>query len=110
VAVIGDRRKFLVALIVPAFEALADWAHRRGIADVTPAGLVKNPEVRKKYHEIVEKFNSEFGRVEQIKEFALLDVPFTQESGELTPTLKVKRRVVEQKYRDVIESLYLKEN
>ncbi len=110
VAVIGDRRKFLVALIVPAFEALSDWAHRRGIADVTPAGLVKNPEVLKKYHEIVGKFNSEFGRVEQIKEFALLDVPFTQESGELTPTLKVKRRVVEQKYREIIERLYLKEN
>jgi len=106
IAVIGDRRKYLVALIAPNFDALSEWASRNSITDMDHGSLVKNPAVIAKYREIIEGFNVEFGRVEQVKQFALIEQPFTQETGELTPTLKVKRRVIEKKYSDVIETLY----
>ena len=106
IAIIGDRRKYLVALIAPNFDALSAWASRNSIADMDHARLIKNPAVMGKYREIIEGFNAEFGRVEQVKQFALIERPFTQETGELTPTLKVKRRVIEQKYSDIIETLY----
>jgi len=106
IAVIGDRRKYLVALIAPNFDALSEWASRNSITDMDHKSLVKNPAVIAKYREIIEGFNVEFGRVEQVKQFALIEQPFTQETGELTPTLKVKRRVIEKKYSDVIETLY----
>lgn len=105
-AVIGDRRKFLVALIVPGFDAVRDWAGRNGIEAQNPSEIAAHPGVIAKFAEIIDAVNEEFGRVEQIKNFRLLDHPFSQETGELTPTLKVKRRVIEQKYHDIIETMY----
>ncbi|MBP7738690.1 MAG: long-chain fatty acid--CoA ligase [Spirochaetes bacterium] len=105
-AVIGDQMKFLVSLIVPCFPEVAKWAKSKGIADTEPGKLIKNPEVLKKFKEIVDELNRPLGRVEQIKNFALLEQPFTQESGELTPTLKVKRKIVLKNYKDTIDGLY----
>ncbi len=105
-AVIGDQMKYLVSLIVPCFPEVVKWAKTKGIAETDPKKLIKNPEVMKKFKDIVDELNRPLGRVEQIKSFSLLDQPFTQESGELTPTLKVKRKVVLKNYRDVIDGMY----
>ena len=105
-AVIGDQMKFLVSLIVPCFPELVKWAESKGITETDPKKLIAHPEVLKKYREIVDELNKPLGRVEQIKSFALLRQPFTQESGELTPTLKVKRKVVLKNYKDLIDGLY----
>jgi len=105
-AVIGDQMKFLVSLIVPCFPELTKWAKSKGITETDPAKLIANPEVIRKYREIVDELNKPLGRVEQIKNFSLLSHPFTQESGELTPTLKVKRKVVLKNYKDLIDGLY----
>ncbi len=106
VAVVGDRRPYLVALIVPAFEALESWAEEQGLSAPDRAALVALPEVRALFEERVKAFNETVGRVEQIKRFALMDHEFSQATGELTPTLKLKRKVVQQMYEAVVESLY----
>ncbi|MBN1533156.1 MAG: long-chain fatty acid--CoA ligase [Spirochaetes bacterium] len=107
IAVIGDMRKYLVALIVPGFPELARWAKSKGIVETDPEKLVKLPEVVAQYQKAVDELNRPLGRVEQIKRFAILGHPFTQETGELTPTLKVKRKAVFKKYQDLIESMYV---
>ncbi|HOO70699.1 MAG TPA: long-chain fatty acid--CoA ligase [Spirochaetota bacterium] len=106
IAIIGDQRKYLVALIVPNFGELAKWAKTKNINETDPSKLIKNPEVVKKYTEVIDELNKPLGRVEQIKRFALIDRAFTQETGELTPTLKVKRKVVLSNFSDIIEDMY----
>jgi long-chain acyl-CoA synthetase len=106
IAIIGDQRKYLVALIVPAFPELLKWAKSKSIQETDPKKLIANPEVVKKYRDTVNELNKPLGRVEQIKNFALIDRVFSQETGELTPTLKVKRKVVLANYRDLIEEMY----
>ncbi len=106
VTLIGDRRKFITALIVPSFAALAQWAKEIGIDDTSPKALVKNEKVLQLFDSIVAEINSELGRVEQIKKFTLLEHPFSQEKGEITPTLKIKRKKVQEHYHDIIEGMY----
>jgi long-chain acyl-CoA synthetase len=106
IAIIGDQRKYLVALIVPAFAELQKWAKSKNIDETDQKKLINNPEVQKKYQEAIDELNRPLGRVEQIKRFTLIARAFSQESGELTPTLKVKRKVVINHYRDSIESMY----
>jgi long-chain acyl-CoA synthetase len=107
IAVIGDMRKYLVALIIPGFPELIRWAKSKGISETDPERLVKLPEVVKQFGNVVDELNRPLGRVEQIKRFALIGKPFTQETGELTPTLKVKRKAVFAKYKDLIEEMYV---
>ncbi len=106
IAIIGDQRKYLVALIVPNFPELAKWAKANGITETDPGKLIANQNVVKKFNETVDELNKPLGRVEQIKRFALIDRAFSQETGELTPTLKVKRKVVLANYKDIIEDMY----
>jgi long-chain acyl-CoA synthetase len=106
IAIIGDQKKFLVALIVPCFPELNKWVKSKNINETDPKKLISDPEVVKKYNEIVDELNKPLGRVEQIKRFSLIDHTFSQESGELTPTLKVKRKVVLAHYNKVIEDMY----
>jgi long-chain acyl-CoA synthetase len=106
IAVVGDRRKYLTALVVPSFEMLGPWAQDHGVGETSPEMLIDNPEVIAKYGEIIRELNQPLGKVEQIKKFILLARQFTQETGELTPTLKVKRKAVMEKYKDVIEGMY----
>ncbi len=106
VAIIGDRRKYLSALIVPAFEALKKWAKKSGIQFDSNASLISNESVNKIIAEEVAKYTAEYSRVEQIRKFTLLDAEWTQATGELTPSQKVKRRVLEAKYAKEIESMY----
>lgn len=106
IAVLGDGKKYIVALVVPNFETLKDWAAREGISDSGNEQLVSNDMVIKKYEEIIDEINQHFGRVEQVKKFRLMAREFTEENGELTPTLKLKRKVVMSKYKSEIEALY----
>jgi len=106
VAIIGDRRKYLSALVIPAFEGLTTWAKRNGISYTDYNDLVKNKSIIGLIGSEIEKYTKQFARVEQIRKFSLLDAEWTQDTGELTPSLKVKRRVIETKYQDAIEAMY----
>ncbi|HYO12707.1 MAG TPA: long-chain fatty acid--CoA ligase [Thermoanaerobaculia bacterium] len=105
--VIGDRRKFLSALLVPDFEALKPWADRQGISTASNEALIDAPQVKALFKEEVDKVNAGLASFEKIVAWELLPNEFTLETGELTPTQKVKRRVINQKYGDVIERLYV---
>jgi long-chain acyl-CoA synthetase len=106
VVVIGDRRKYLSALMVPAFAALEEHARAHKIPFASREELVKRPEVVALYERILRERTRELAGYEQIKRFTLLARELSQEEGEMTPTLKVKRRFVEQRYRDVIDAMY----
>jgi long-chain acyl-CoA synthetase len=103
---IGDRRKFLSALLVPDFDALKPWAEKQGIGTADHQALIKDPRVRALYAGEVQGVNSHLASFEKVTAWDLLPNEFTLETGELTPTQKVKRRVINQKYGDTIERLY----
>ncbi|HXA27473.1 MAG TPA: long-chain fatty acid--CoA ligase [Candidatus Angelobacter sp.] len=105
-AVIGDKRKYLVALIVPDFDNLHAWAERQGITAANDGELVKDQRVADTYTRIAEQASAKLARYETIKKVAVLDRDFDPEQDELTPTLKVKRRAVAEHFSDVIEALY----
>ena len=104
--IIGDRRKFLSALIGIDFEVVSEWAQRHKIAHTTYRDLSEKPEVVKLVQKAVDAANEKFARVEQIKSFRLLTKELDHEEGELTATQKVKRSVIETKFSDMIESMY----
>jgi long-chain acyl-CoA synthetase len=104
--VIGDKRQFLTGLIVPDFEVVRAWAATEGLGSASNEDLATNPKLRGLIKADVDKVNGELARYEQIRAWDLLPNEFTLETGELTPTLKVKRRVILQKYGDVLERLY----
>ena len=104
--ILGDRRKFLSALLVPDFEALRPWAERQGIGAPANQDLIKDPRVRALIAKEVEEVNAGLASFEKIVAWDLLPEEWTLETGELTPTMKVKRRVINQKYGDIIERLY----
>lgn len=103
--VIGDHRNFISALIVPQADVLRSWARDRGLPGDL-AELCGNATVRAHYREVVDRIMEGFSRYERVREFALVPDEFSQESGELTPTLKLKRRVLHARYRDVIDAIY----
>jgi long-chain acyl-CoA synthetase len=102
----GDRRNFCVALITISEDAVAPWARAQGLAFSDYASLSALPQVHDLIWEAVAAVNSELASYESIKKIALLDHDLSQKEGELTPTLKVKRRVVEDKNRDLLNSFY----
>jgi len=104
--VIGDRRKHLAALLVPDFEYLAAQPAFKLIAMRPSEQAVADPALRAFYQARIRELNKGLSDVETIVAFALLAHPFSQDNGELTPTLKLRRKVVKEHYRDVIESLY----
>lgn len=104
--VYGDRRPYPVALITLSPEELAKFARNAGLGDKPMAELVRNPAVTERVRQIVDRTNERLASYAKVKRFAVLPEDFTQEGGELTPTLKVKRKVVNTKYADLIESLY----
>ena len=106
IAIIGDNRKFLSALIVPAFNELESWVKENGVDFSSRSELVKNPKVISLYTKEIEELMKDYARVEQIRKFTLLDNEWSQDTDELTPTLKLKRRVINQKYKDIIEGMY----
>lgn len=106
VAIAGEGKKYITAIIAPDFINLADWASKNGIKYSTNEELIAKPEVISFYKEIIDKRQIDLGQVEQIKKFTLIPRIFTQEAGEVTPTMKVKRKVVLNNYKDLVEKMY----
>jgi long-chain acyl-CoA synthetase len=103
--VIGDRQRFLAALLVPNFARLKDWAASSS-RNVRWDAIDADPEVRALYQREIDAYNRDRPHHEQIRAFALLPSELTIEDGSVTPTLKVKRRTIESRYRDLIEGMY----
>jgi long-chain acyl-CoA synthetase len=106
--VVGADRNYPAALIVPSFDGLKEFCKRSDIDYTTDAKMIQNEQVQEKYLSEVAKYNELFGGWEQIKRFELLDAPWGIETGELTPTMKLKRKVIMEKYADRVEALYTK--
>jgi len=112
VMVVGDKRKFVSALIIPAQETLKDWCQKQDIEWTTFEEMVKHPKVIDLYDTIIQQHNPEFSHIEQIKKFTLLSDSWEPErtdgtEAELTPTLKLKRRVILDKYQELIDQMYV---
>ena len=103
---IGDGRPYIVALLSPDFAALRGWAAGQGIAEEEPVGLAADPRVQALFREAVEAANAELAHYEQIRLFRVLPMTLTIEGGQLTPTLKVRRRVVEREFAALVEEMY----
>jgi long-chain acyl-CoA synthetase len=104
--IVGNSRKFISALIVPDFEKLESWARERGLVFEDRADLSRRPEVAAFLLDEANRMTPGLASYERVKKIAVLDRDFDLDLGEVTPTLKVRRNIVEQKYADVIESLY----
>jgi long-chain acyl-CoA synthetase len=104
--VIGDRRMFLSALIVPDFEAVKEFADSNKIPYADEKELVKNDTIYKLLEDDMVKFQKKLANYERVRKFVLLDRPFTIDSGEITPSMKIKRKIVEENYNDLIEMMY----
>jgi len=107
IMVVGANKKFVSALIVPAFVHVRKYLEEHGVnAPPSNADLVKMNEVRTLIRKQLDKYNVNFGHVEQVKKFVLLPNEWTIDTGELTPSLKIRRKIIEHKYHDKIEALY----
>ncbi len=106
VIVVGAEKKFVGALIVPSFSMLREWMRENDITYTTPEEAIQNSRVRELYRDLVESFNKYFNHVEQIKKFELLPREWTIESGEMTPKMSLKRKVIMEKFREPIERIY----
>ena len=106
IMIIGAEEKFVGALIVPSMPNLKEWMRTQDIPFTTNEDAVHNPKVRDLYRELIESFNKFFNQVEQVKKFELLANEWTINTGELTPTLKLKRKVIMEKNKSSIERIY----
>ncbi|MDD4395806.1 MAG: AMP-binding protein, partial [Bacteroidales bacterium] len=106
IMVLGENKKFAAALIVPNFNDLRSWCNRKGIAYTTNEEMIKNPHVIKKFNKIVDKYNASLGDTEKVIRYALIDYEWSVTTGELTPTLKLKRNFISAKFAEKIEKLY----
>jgi long-chain acyl-CoA synthetase len=105
-AVIGDRRKFASVIVAPEFQLLEDWARANGVTVNSHVELVNAPKVRELYSGIIEELNKKLAHFETIKKILVVPDEFSIATGEITPTLKLKRRVIEAKYKERIDELY----
>ena len=103
---IGDKRMYLTALIVPDFDALRAYADSHGIAYKTNVDLVNNTEVYKLFESKLQATQRDLANFEKVRRFTLLEQAFSIENGEMTPSLKIRRKAVEERYSDLIESMY----
>jgi long-chain acyl-CoA synthetase len=108
-ALVGDRHKFVSVLLSPNFAALEDWARQQGITALTRRDLVADPRVVACYGEIVDKVNGTLAQFETMKRFRVVADEWALDTGELTPSMKLKRRVITQRYADLIAALYADE-
>jgi long-chain acyl-CoA synthetase len=103
---VGNERKFAAALIVPNFEMLEAYARHKGFDVMTPAEFCRDPRIIDLIERQVASHTKGLARYETVKRIALLENEFSVDRGELTPTLKVKRRIIDEKYKDLIDKLY----
>ena len=104
--ILGDKRKFVFVMISPNFAVLEDWARGSTVAFSSRTDLVANPKVQALYEGIVEEVNEKLARFEKLKRVLLVPDEFTANNGALTPTMKLRRRVIEERYRTQIDELY----
>ena len=104
--VIGEAQNFMAALIVPDFEAIQKYAKENGIEENDPAKLIKDDAIVSLYKKEMRAFSKQLASHEKIRDFRLLDTEFSVETGEITPTLKVKRRVIAEKYAEHIDDIF----
>jgi len=104
--VVGPERKFVGALIVPSFSFLQSWMKHENIPFTTHEDMITNKQVLEKYHGIIDEINNNFNHVEQVKKFELLPAEWSLDTGEMTPKMSVKRKVVMEKYKAQIEKIY----
>jgi long-chain acyl-CoA synthetase len=103
---IGDRRMYLTALIVPDFDALKEYADRHKIAYTSNTDLAKHPAINTLMDQEIAQIQKDLANYERVRRFTLLERQFSIEEGELTPTQKVRRKVIEERYSKVIEGMY----
>jgi long-chain acyl-CoA synthetase len=103
---VGENRNFVSALIVPNFLNLSEWCLKNGVAAKTPAEMIKSAEVQKLFRDAIDEKNKNFGQWETVKKFELMEKEWSIEGGELTPTMKVKRKIVLEKYKTIIDRIY----
>lgn len=108
-ALVGDRHKFISALIAPNFIALEEWARQHGVPAKSRDELVADPRVNALYDEVVHEVNGTLANFETLKRFRIVPDEWTQESGDLTPSMKLKRRVLTARYAAAIAELYADE-
>ena len=106
IMVIGDGQKFPAALVVPAFAFVREWCKRKGLKYETNEEIANAPEVKERIKVSIDKINQSFGQWEQVKKFEILTQEFSVATGELTPTLKFKRKVICEKYKPLIDGIY----
>src|SRR6266496_2724860 len=106
VIVVGAEHKFVGALIVPSFSNLKVWMQQQGLTFTSNEEVISNPKVLEMYKQVVEAINQNFNHVEQIKKFELLPREWSIETGEMTPKMSLKRKIIMEKYRDAIERIY----
>ncbi|MDE3145505.1 MAG: AMP-binding protein, partial [Bacteroidota bacterium] len=106
ILLIGDDKKFVSALIVPSFSNLAIWMKANNIPFTTNEEAIKNPQVLQMYEALVESINPAFNHVEQVKKFELLPREWSVETGEMTPKLSLKRKVIMEKYKEALDRIY----
>lgn len=106
IMVVGEGEKHASAIIVPAFEYLRQYCKENGINYTTNVEMAAHPDIVKAIEKDVAKYNQSFGKTEQLKNVKVLNCDWTIDSGELTPTMKVKRKIVAEKFKDIIDSIY----
>jgi long-chain acyl-CoA synthetase len=106
VMIVGAERKFVGALIIPSFPNLKDWCRHNGVPEGTNDEIIRHEKVINLYKELVESFNKFFNHVEQVKKFELLPNEWSVDTGEMTPKLSLKRKVVMEKYKAAVERIY----
>ena len=104
--IVGAEQKFVGALIVPSIPNIKEWMQHKGLTFTTAEDAIHNPKVLDLYKELIDSFNQSFNHVEQVKKFELLPNEWTIDSGELTPTLKLKRKVIMEKYKTAFDRIY----
>lgn len=106
VLVVGSERKFVGSLIVPSFPNLKEWCRQHNIPYTTDKEMIRQPQVIEMYKDLVESYNKYFNHVEQVKRFELLPDEWSVNTGEMTPKLSLKRKVIMEKYKEAIERIY----
>lgn len=104
--VVGENQKFAAALIIPNFEHLKNWCHVKDISCTDNQEIVKKPEIKERIQREIDHFNTQLGDTEKIKKFRIFDEEFSVQTGELTPSMKLRRDFICSKYKDVINDIY----
>ena len=104
--VFGEGQKYAAAIILPDFASLKEWCKQQQIPYSNPADIIKSKEVKDLFNQEVQKYNKFFGETEQIKRFTLVADEWNSGNGILTPTLKVRRKIVGEKYKKLIDEMF----